>query len=241
MKRNLTLLAVTALVAGLPVMALRADQPSPAELRLRDLLKNTMVQLRTAQNDLAQAQQTQTESDEKIKDLTAQTQELTKQAIADKDASDKTIADLNAKSAGQEKEIDTYKDALAKWEAGYKLAASVAKAKEAERARLASENILLQRRVDDLETKNLNLFQIGNDILTRYEKFGLGQALAAKEPFVGTTRVKLENQVQDYQNKLLDQKSMPQTTGQPSQLTNAKAGAQSASQTTSQQATPQKQ
>ena len=68
--------------------------------------------------------------------------------------------------------------------------------------------------MDDLETKNTNLFQIGSEILTRYEKFGLGEALAAKEPFVGTTRVKLENQVQGYEDKLLNQKSTPQTGGQ---------------------------
>jgi hypothetical protein len=219
MTRNLALLAVTALAAGLSVTALRADPPSPAELRLREALKNTMLELRDAQNDLATAQAAQAESDQKVKDLTAQTQALTKQAIADKDASDKTIADLTKKNADQASQLAVYKDALAKWEAGYKLAAGVAKAKEAERAKLFDEKTLLQRRVDDLETKNAALFKIGNEILTRYEKFGLGEALAAKEPFVGTTRVKLENQVQDYQDKLLDQKSMPPASTPPAATT----------------------
>jgi chromosome segregation ATPase len=177
---------------------------------MRDALKNTMLQLRTAQNDLATAQAAQAESDQKVKDLTDQVDKLTKQAIADKDASDKTIAALNAKTTEQTTEIAQYKDALEKWKAGYTLAATTAKTKEADRAKLATDKILLQRRVDDLETKNQELFKIGNDILTRYEKFGLGQALAAKEPFIGLTRVKLENQVQDYQDKLLDQKSAPQ-------------------------------
>ena len=209
MTRNLALFAVTTLIAGLSATALRADQPSPAEARLREMLKTTMLQLHTAQNDLATAQAAQAEDEQKIKDLTEQTKTLTKQAIADKDASDKTIADLNAKLAAQAAEISGYKDALAKWKAGYQFFATAAKAKEAERAKLASEGILLQRRVDDLETRNTNLFQIGNEILTRYEKFGLGQALAAKEPFVGVTRVKLENQVQGYQDKLLNQKNAP--------------------------------
>lgn len=217
MKKNLLLLAIIGLSAAPCATTLRADQPNAAETRLRETLKATMLQLRTAQNDLATAQATAAEDDKKIQELTAQNDALTKQAIADKDASDKTIADLGKKNAQQAAELAAYKDALAKWEAGYKLAATVAKAKEAERAKLNSEKIVLQRRVDDLETKNMTLFQIGSEILTRYEKFGLGEALAAKEPFVGTTRVKLENQVQDYQDKLMNQKSTPETTGQPAQ------------------------
>jgi hypothetical protein len=51
----------------------------------------------------------------------------------------------------------------------------------------------------------LELYKLGNEILTRYEKFGLGEALQAKEPFVGVSRVKLQALVQDYKDKLLDQ------------------------------------
>jgi chromosome segregation ATPase len=214
MKRKFCLLPFALLLAALAAPALdAADQPGNAEARLREILKNTMTQLRTAQNDLATAQAAQAQDDEKIKDLTAQNEQLTKQAISDKEASDKTITDLTTKNSDQAKEIAAYKDALAKWKAGYIYFAKMAKAKEDERAQLASEKIMLQRRADDLEAKNSNLFQIGNEILSRYEKFGLGQALAAKEPFVGLTRVKLENQVQGYQDKLLDQKSNPEATG----------------------------
>ena len=207
MRKNLLFTAIVVAAAGIPALAFGGDQPSTAETKLRDMLKSTMIQLRNVQNDLATAQATAADDDGKIKDLTAQNDNLTKQAIADKEASDKTIADLNKKNAEQAAQLAAYKDALAKWEAGYKLAATTAKTKEADRAKLNSENIVLQRRVDDLETKNLNLFQIGNEILARYEKFGLGEALAAKEPFVGNTRTTLENQVQDYQDKLLNQKS----------------------------------
>jgi len=182
MSRNLTLLALIALLA-LPGVVLRAaDQPSPAELRMRDALKNTMLQLRTAQNDLATAQAAQAESDQKVKDLTDQVDKLTKQAIADKDASDKTIAALNAKTTEQTTEIAQYKDALEKWKAGYTLAATTAKTKEADRAKLATDKILLQRRVDDLETKNQELFKIGNDILTRYENSVWGRRSLRRNP-----------------------------------------------------------
>ncbi len=48
-----------------------------------------------------------------------------------------------------------------------------------------------------------------NDILTRYEKFGLGDALTAREPFTGITRVKLQSLFEDYQDKLVDQRIKP--------------------------------
>ncbi len=60
--------------------------------------------------------------------------------------------------------------------------------------------------MDDQQRKNDALFAIGNEILSRYENFGLGNALANKEPFVGVTRVKFQNLIQSYQDKLIEQK-----------------------------------
>jgi len=69
------------------------------------------------------------------------------------------------------------------------------------------QNIMLHRLVDDREAKNLDLYTTANEILTRYEKFSLGDALSAKEPFVGATRVKLLELVQDYKDKLMTEKT----------------------------------
>ncbi len=55
----------------------------------------------------------------------------------------------------------------------------------------------------------VKLYTTAIEILTRYEKFGLGDALAAKEPFIGVTRVKLETLVQGYEDKLSNSKSNP--------------------------------
>ena len=48
------------------------------------------------------------------------------------------------------------------------------------------------------------MYKIGSEVLQRFENFGLGTALTAREPFVGTTRVKLQNLFQDYADKLAD-------------------------------------
>ena len=206
------LLAVSLILLALTQPAHAADQPASAETRLREMLRTTILQLRAAETERAALQAAQAESAAKEKALTEQVEALTKQSAADKDAADKAITDLKAKVADQDTQITQLKDALEKWKEGYAKAADIANAKEAERAKLASQVILLDRKVADRETKNAELFRIGSEILRRYERFGLGDALAAREPFVGIARVKLENQVQDYQDKLLDQKIKP---GQP--------------------------
>ena len=206
------LLASTLILLALTQLTHAADQPATAETRLREMLRTTILQLRAAETERAALQAAQAESAAKEKALTEQVEALTKQSAADKDAADKAITDLKAKVADQDTQITQLKDALEKWKEGYAKAADIANAKEAERAKLASQVILLDRKVADRETKNAELFRIGSEILRRYERFGIGDALAAREPFVGIARVKLENQVQDYQDKLLDQKIKP---GQP--------------------------
>jgi len=79
-------------------------------------------------------------------------------------------------------------------------------AAQAQISQMKLQNALLQRKIDDDETRNVALYGLANEILTRYEKFSLGDALAAKEPFTQLTRVKLENLVQGYQDKLAAQR-----------------------------------
>jgi DNA-binding HxlR family transcriptional regulator len=186
-----------------------ADQANSPEERLRGMLRSTMLQLRDAQNQVATLQSAQTESDKEKKALSDRLDELTKQATVDKDAATKSIADLMAKVTDQNTSITQLKDALDKWKEAYNKAVEVAYTKEAQRAKFESQAILLQRRVENDEAKNLALYKLGKEVLDRYEKFGLGTAITAREPFVGTTKVKLENLVQDYSDKLLDQTVKP--------------------------------
>ena len=93
--------------------------------------------------------------------------------------------------------------------------AHLARAKEDERAKLAVEVLVLKRTVADRESKNIALFNLAIEVLDRFENYALGKALAAREPFIGTTRVKVENLVQGYKDKILDnrisaKKSAPQ-------------------------------
>ena len=204
MNRSLIFFTFSALLsASLPCALFAADNSINPETRLREMLRSTMLQLRDAQNQVAALQTAQAESELKAKTLGEQVAAQAKQAAADK----KTIDELNAKLTEQETSMGKVKETLEKLQQAYKNGEEVARAKESERAKIAADLILLQRRAADLQNKNVALFKIGSEILTRYEKFSLGEALSAKEPFVGLTRTRLENLVQGYQDKLIEQRA----------------------------------
>jgi chromosome segregation ATPase len=212
LKKILLLAVFMSLTLIAPRLSRADDQTASTETRLRQALRDTMLQLRDAQNQVVTLQATQAQSDKDKIDLQAkvdllggQVKTLTDEAAADKIDTDKTIADLKAQVADETGQISRLNEGLKQWKEAYAQVSQLATAKEAARAQLALQAAILQRTVDDRETKNLALYKLANEILTRYEKFGLGDALAAKEPFTGVTRVKLENLVQDYKNKLLDQ------------------------------------
>jgi hypothetical protein len=206
--------ALPALFLAVSVGALRGDdQQATTESRLRDALRNSMLQLRDAQNQVVTLQATQAQSDKDNADLktkvdafNAQIDALNKQSSDDKAAAAKVADGLNAQIADQTGQIAKLNEALAEWKTAYNQATQLAATKESERARLAQVAISLHRQVEDLQAKNLKLFATGTEILQRYEEFSLGEALGAKEPFTGITKVKLSEQVQDYKDQLLDQR-----------------------------------
>jgi chromosome segregation ATPase len=175
------------------------------DAHLKETLRTLTLRLRSAETERNNLLSEKAQFDQEKKTLMSKMDALTKQAAADK----KQLDELTAKVDAQEKELGETKESLGKWKTSYDQIAVAAKKSEAERAKLASESIVLQRKLEDRERKNLELFRIGNEILRRYEKFGLGEALTAKEPFTGLTRVKLENLVQGYEDALADQRVKP--------------------------------
>ena len=191
-----------ALLLTIAVGCLLAAPVNADDARLKQMLQTLTGRLRAAETERNTLLSDKAQLEQEKKTLTGKVDALNKQVAEDK-------AKLDTLDAKQ-KELDDTKESLAKWKAAYEQIQTAAQKSDTERSKLASESILLKRRVDDRERKNLELFKTANEILTRYEKFGLGEALSAKEPFTGITRVKLENQIQDYQDKIADERVKPE-------------------------------
>ncbi len=192
-------------------LAARAEEEvNPVEQKLREGLRNTTLQLREAQNQTAAAQAAQAESERKIKELEARVETLNKQAVADRNTSANMISDLKTQVQEQSAVNQAYLVALAKWKKSYTEVTTLAAKKEAERFKLEIKAAKLSQQVEDQKLKNIAMYKMGMEVLDRYEAFGLGDALLSREPFVGTTRVKFQNLIQIYADKLADQRIKPQ-------------------------------
>ncbi len=189
-----------------------ANPQDAAIAKMRGMLRDDASRIQDAQNQAVtlQAQVTQDEADKKdlqskVDALSAQLKTVSDQAASDKADATKQVTDLKASVDDKTGQIARLNDGIKQWKTAYDATVQLAAGNEAARKQYAIQAATLQRTVDDREPKNLALYKLANDILTRYEKFGLGEALEAKEPFVGLSRVKLETLVQDYKNKILDQ------------------------------------
>lgn len=210
MSNILTRLIVSGAALSLLVSAVHAaDPPNAAELKMRESLRATMLQLRNAETERATLQAAQAVALEENKALTAKLEALTKQAATNQAEAEKAAADLGNRLTKKEMEAGELQIALDKWKKSHAEITELARKKEGERATLAARVIVLDRQVADQQVRNAAMFKIGNEILARYEGFGLGTALTAREPFIGTTRVKLQNLFQDYSDKLADERIKP--------------------------------
>lgn len=197
---GLLLLAVTGLSA-------QEDQAA-IEAKLRESLRGAMLQLRNIEAERARLEAElgvlTTQSEREIKALNAKLEEALKSSAEEKTLADKKIAEQDKKIEAEQARTAAFAAALDKWKASYFQITEIARTKEAERARLLDKTMSLQNTVADRERRNLELYEIGKEILDRYENFAFGKALLAREPFTGLAKVRLEEQVQDYKDKLTD-------------------------------------
>ena len=59
------------------------------------------------------------------------------------------------------------------------------------------------------EAKNTQLVKAGHELLQRYRAVTIGDTLVAREPVLGLRRVEIQNELQDTNDKILDQKATP--------------------------------
>jgi chromosome segregation ATPase len=98
---------------------------------------------------------------------------------------------------------------LEKWKAAYEEAATVARTKDAERAQAEAEANSFKASTKTCAERNIKLVQIGRELVDRLGNVHFGDILLAQEPLTGLKRVQVQNLLQDYQDKILEQKVQP--------------------------------
>ncbi len=221
-------LIITTMFATASAHAAEEADPAMAVIkRMREQLRTVMIQQQKTEAERATLQAANVDLDAQIKSLDTKFKALAKESNAQKDADAKSIADLKVKIMAQEGEQARLQASLASWKKGHQEVTEAGKKIEAQRAELSARVILQDRTIADQRRKNDELFKIGSEVLSKYEGFGLGTAIAAREPFTRNMRVKLETLVQDYGDKLVENKINPEAkTAPPAQAVSKEQAAQ---------------
>jgi chromosome segregation ATPase len=196
--RHLRLFLIVSFAVVLSTTA-RADSEAD---RLRDALRNATGQVRTLEDQRAALQAKATAAEQERDRLRKQNETLRAQVKEAEQAYRQAVKDFNDRIAERD-------EALEKWKSAYAEAATVARAKDAERGKFEGEATALKASNKACQAKNTQLVKVGNDIVTQYEAMNPFEKIWDHEPAFGLKRVEHQNTVQDLRDKILDQKVKP--------------------------------
>lgn len=196
--RHLPIVILVALLVALPTVV-RAQSETD---RLREALRSATAQLRSLEDQRAALQARQAVA-ERERDRLQKENDAYKAQVKDAEqAYQKAVEDFNQRLAERD-------DTLEKWKGAYEDAANVARTKDAERAKFEGEATALKASGKSCEAKNTQLFKASNEMLTYFKSMNLLDAIAVGEPVFGIKRVEVQNALQDFRDKILDQKVKP--------------------------------
>lgn len=207
-KRNWMLTAVLLAVA---VPAAAQAQNTDAQARLRDLLRQTTLELRDAQSQNVE--------------LRAKIDELTALRAATTASASRTNIDtsalrraqneaeqLRAALAESHRAIEERDQELAQWKQAYGQAEQLARARDADAKQLDELQRTLVTQVNDCERDNAQLVDLAEEVLDSYRNKGVWDAMRDAEPLTGIHRVQLETLAQKYHSRILELQAKPHAT-----------------------------
>jgi chromosome segregation ATPase len=210
MRRRLAALpSWLALALALLLHAAPALAQASIEDRLREAVKKLTADLRATQDAQAGLKA-------QIDDLTKQRDavqaqldqakaQLAQPAAAPADTA--ALAKLQADLAAARQDNAALRTALAKWQAAYKEAATLAQARDADAKRLDATLKTTTQTLGACKQANGKLIVTARGILHLYETQDFRSLLLKSyEPLLGIKRTELENLVQDYDDRILDAK-----------------------------------
>lgn len=187
--------AATAMLCG----EVRAESETD---RLREALRSAIAQARQMEDQRTALQAKIADADREKAALKAQFDAAKAEAKQLQKQHREAVDEFNQR-------LEERNQTLEKWKVAYEEAATVARTKDAERAKFEGEAAAYKASTKSCQAKNVQLVNVGRDILNRYRSLTLGDAAVASEPLTGLGRVGAQNFVQESIDKLLDQKATP--------------------------------
>ena len=197
--------ALLMLAVLLPSAALADDESD----RLRDALRHVTIDLRAAQDAQTTLQASLDEANKQKTLLQQQVDTLNAKVAATPAAAavpavpPAQLQVLAAQLTSARNQNAALRGGLSKWQGAYRQAASVAQQKDLETRTLGGTSAAEGKQLATCKAMNTRLTVVANDILHLYRTQGFRSVLLGSyEPLIGFDQVKLENIVQDYEDKI---------------------------------------
>lgn len=170
--------------------------------RLRDALRSATAQTRALEDQRTALQAKVAEADRKTAEAKKEVDDLKAQLKkADKEHRE-AVDEFNQRLAERD-------ETLEKWKTAYEEAATVARSKDAERAKFEGEATAYKASTKSCIAKNTQLVKAGKEMVQRYKDLTIGEIVVSREPMIQQRRVEIQNQLQESTDKFLDQKVNP--------------------------------
>jgi DNA-binding ferritin-like protein len=122
-------------------------------------------------------------------------------------ASAAAIVQLKASKESAEKNVETSKQRMTELVTRFRETATNLKDVEADRNKLRRDIEERNAAFDKCAENNLQLYEISNDVLNRYEHVDLFTKVSASEPFTRISRTRIENLVDEYRTRAQELRS----------------------------------
>lgn len=195
------------LILGMLLVAGRAEAQDSEADHLRDALRHVTVDLRASQDQNATLQAQLDDATRQKTILQQQVDALNAKLAATQAPAARPAGpspdQLRAAASQSAAQAASLRSALAKWQSAYQQAAEIARAKDAESRTLAGTSKATASQLASCKDANTRLIGVANDILHLYRTQDFHQILVwSYEPLIGFDQVKLQNIVQDYEDKI---------------------------------------
>ena len=205
-------LTAWALLAAMVLPAVSAAQDS-VEDRMRDALRQAVTEMRAAQDQAAQAQADLAHAQADKAALQAQLDAAVAKLSAEPAkpaARPEETATLQARLRAAEAQAASVQQQASRLQSGYQEMAVMAREREGARNAAAAGLKQTAAALEACKAANTKLIGVAEDVLHLYESQSFRSLLLKSyEPLLGLARVKLENTVDAYDDKIRDLQYIP--------------------------------
>lgn len=172
------------------------------EERLRAQLRSTTAQLQALQSEQAQASAARQAAENQAREAQAQIKQLTAQLNKAQALNEQLAERQDSLQRQAQAQVVASHEQVGKFKKAYDELLTLARGKEAERARLEAHLAERDTQVQQCSVKNQQMYEVAQSLLRAYESIDVADVMTIRQPFAAKARVRFEELAQGFGDDL---------------------------------------